>query len=497
MPVQVLQFRPRFSRPSGWSQPELAEFYRVESALLQAGVRLETEIGVSDEGDPWFAFCRQDTGEVFVHFARIDGEYLIDGASMGHVARHHDFKALVRELIASELITMARPKPRGSNVFMHPAALLIALVGAAFFHSGKADAAEVSDHKGPRRAGGSLIILGSGSSEKLGAGLDPVQTATILSGVIIGLDQQQRLPQLAALAAPPPAGAIAIGMDLSLFRVSSATALQPSQSSPRNNWQELQQSETVALAAMTHQEASAIPVASPETASPVVIAVTASAQIELQAALPAAQVTVAPAGQRPFFLDLSTPTSLPSDEAGAVVQAVFGRSDPLVALGGKLPTTLVDLINHGSHLPPETPAPVVIPTSVTPPEAVTPPEVVTPPQTVVSTPAPAADGPPATPTPAPATQPGSPSTTPASPAPTDHQTTSDAAISAAVSAFMNEAVHWQLVVDGRNLVIYDTAIFGHLPASTTLDSLTFTLSDGSTVSLVGTAAEIHYLYTLH
>ena len=61
---------------------------------------------------------------------------------------------------------------------------------------------------------------------------------------------------------------------------------------------------------------------------------------------------------------------------------------------------------------------------------------------------------------------------------------------------MAEASHWEVVVTGHDLVIYDTQIFGHLPTDTTLDSLTFSFSDGSSVSLVGTHAEINNLYHL-
>ena len=67
------------ARPSSndWTQQELAEFYRVESALLQGGLLVTTDRGVSDEGDPWFVFCRSDTEEVIAHFARIEGCYLV------------------------------------------------------------------------------------------------------------------------------------------------------------------------------------------------------------------------------------------------------------------------------------------------------------------------------------------------------------------------------------------------------------------------------------
>src|SRR5215217_3640168 len=101
MPAQVVSFLRR-ARPLSrdWSQDELAEFYRVESALLQAGMRIETDRGLTDEGDPWFAFCRADDGETFIHFARIDGRYIIAGPAYEGVAQGYDFPELVRDLIS-------------------------------------------------------------------------------------------------------------------------------------------------------------------------------------------------------------------------------------------------------------------------------------------------------------------------------------------------------------------------------------------------------------
>ena len=54
-----------------WTAQELAEFYRVEAALVTSGMRVESERGLSDEGDPWFIFCRSEDKEVIAHFARI------------------------------------------------------------------------------------------------------------------------------------------------------------------------------------------------------------------------------------------------------------------------------------------------------------------------------------------------------------------------------------------------------------------------------------------
>src|SRR5476649_2475821 len=112
MAVQILQFRRQAPRQTDWTQQEIAEFYRVESALVQAGLRLDSDRGVSDEGDPWFAFFRVETGEVFIHFARIGGEYLIDAAAYDDVVRGADFAELVRKIIGSEGFVLARPRPK-------------------------------------------------------------------------------------------------------------------------------------------------------------------------------------------------------------------------------------------------------------------------------------------------------------------------------------------------------------------------------------------------
>jgi hypothetical protein len=115
-----------------WTAQELAEFYRVESALLQAGMRIDTDRGLTDEGDPWFVFCREDDGDPVVHFARVDGQYLIASPAYDGVSRGSDFRAMVKDLIARHRITQETASI-GGNVHIHPAALLLLVVGAAFF----------------------------------------------------------------------------------------------------------------------------------------------------------------------------------------------------------------------------------------------------------------------------------------------------------------------------------------------------------------------------
>lgn len=132
-------FAPR-ELPSDWSQQELAELYRVEDTLVQAGMSVETERGLTEEGDPWFVFCRQETGEVIIHFARCDGVYIAVGSFFEGVLAGNSFAAIVRQFLENQpLMLSPRRGKNDSNLFMHPAAMLMALVTTAFLVSQETD----------------------------------------------------------------------------------------------------------------------------------------------------------------------------------------------------------------------------------------------------------------------------------------------------------------------------------------------------------------------
>jgi hypothetical protein len=175
------------ARKQDWTQAEIAEFYRIEGALIRAGITVGTERGVTDEGDPWFVFFRADDGEVVIHLARIDGEYVLAGAAYSHVARGFDFTDLVRDLIDKHPMVRSGPK-RNSNVFMHPAAMLIAIIGASFF---KANEARADDGRGERKGGGSggggdgFGPLDPGSIRSSGFQIEARQAAAILASVFL------------------------------------------------------------------------------------------------------------------------------------------------------------------------------------------------------------------------------------------------------------------------------------------------------------------------
>ena len=115
-----------------WDNSELAQFYRVEAALRQAGIFVDTERGVTDEGDPWFVYCREDSGDVFLHIARFDGLYMAASPSMPFPIVRKKFDELLGELVRENPVILA-PSPNrrpGPDLFIHPSTMLIAAVAA-------------------------------------------------------------------------------------------------------------------------------------------------------------------------------------------------------------------------------------------------------------------------------------------------------------------------------------------------------------------------------
>jgi hypothetical protein len=138
--------RPATSFPQGdWSNQELADLYRVEALLVQANIRISTGRGLTDEGDPWFVFCKED-GDVFVHLARTDGSYLLDSPGLGEILHGSAFTVLIERFIQvaaakaippSNIVTLRPRMARDSVVRLHPAVMLAALVWSLYLASSK------------------------------------------------------------------------------------------------------------------------------------------------------------------------------------------------------------------------------------------------------------------------------------------------------------------------------------------------------------------------
>jgi hypothetical protein len=114
-------------RSPNWSNEELAELFRVVDILSRAGVAIDTDMGQSDEGEPWFAFCRADTGDVIVHFSRIDGQFVAVSAATDAVVRGNNFRRVAEALVNRQPLILPAPTS-GQKLFLHPSVILTALV---------------------------------------------------------------------------------------------------------------------------------------------------------------------------------------------------------------------------------------------------------------------------------------------------------------------------------------------------------------------------------
>jgi hypothetical protein len=128
---------------------------------------IESERGVSDEGDPWFVFCHPD-GHVVVHIARIGGLYHLHCPALEGPLSGPSFDALLKAFVG----TIPAPRATGSGrVVAHPSALLSLIVAAALFsvdtfvhRSAHAAELPVLPH-GPLLAG--LIPSGAGAKASM------------------------------------------------------------------------------------------------------------------------------------------------------------------------------------------------------------------------------------------------------------------------------------------------------------------------------------------
>ncbi|WP_120505320.1 hypothetical protein [Sulfitobacter mediterraneus] len=124
-----------------WSNQELANIYRVKKLLDAAGVPNTLERGITDEGDPWCIFCTHG-GEVFIHLCRVDKLYTLDSPNLRNPITGVDFADLIAEFSAGALAkTPAASRSRviqlqrNGKVFLHPSALLAALIWSIYINS--------------------------------------------------------------------------------------------------------------------------------------------------------------------------------------------------------------------------------------------------------------------------------------------------------------------------------------------------------------------------
>jgi hypothetical protein len=148
--------RTQAETPRGWTNQELAEFYRVADSLNQAGLAVETDLGVSDEGEPWFAFYHPDTADVVAHFARINGRFVAAGASLDEIVDGRDLREIIDRMLRTKPMLMPIGNGRGAgNLLLHPAIVLTAFVATALFTMQDAEASPLGKPGDSHDSGGS------------------------------------------------------------------------------------------------------------------------------------------------------------------------------------------------------------------------------------------------------------------------------------------------------------------------------------------------------
>jgi chloramphenicol 3-O-phosphotransferase len=113
--ASIVQFSWLRERRRDWSDQELAEFYRVVDALTQAGISVETERGVTDEGEPWFVFVHPARDEVIAHFARVDSDFVADSGVVSDPVRGHSLADVLDRIVDHYAVLAPRPCSRRSS----------------------------------------------------------------------------------------------------------------------------------------------------------------------------------------------------------------------------------------------------------------------------------------------------------------------------------------------------------------------------------------------
>jgi hypothetical protein len=482
-------FGRRRATPRDWSTPEIAEFYRVEAALLQAGLRVTSDRGLTDEGDPWFIFCRAEDDEVIIHLARIDGQYLISAPSYCGTAVGVDFRDLLR--VTLQRHPALRPQPTADNLLLHPSALLVMLVATAFLRAGHA--AEAATAKPAQAGTGELRErpIVSVDMHESTAGMTPLAPETqhetlILIAVTAALaaPMQPELPTLVVSAA--------FALDLTLDSPPGAPTVDPSltvenQSSPphgvgagavtpRAEFQFAQVSESAGHApAPFAAEVGGTPSLGNGMAD--VLAQSHSSQELISPPLTdVSQVqAIGLAATTTHSSELAV-FGLPKVEQDLLHTFGVTGQIPQVAV---LPVAFSSALHAAHHTYISDLSPVTASSPTAAPES-TPPQV----NTAVAA-APSHPVPPSNPTPTSAPAPAPPEVT--------NGTTDLPTVLANVSEFYTAVPHTAAAVSGHSIILYDAdAINTNLNA---LKAITYDLADGYSISLVGLPSELAHIAT--
>ena len=115
-----------------WTQQELSEFYRVHNMLNQNGIHVDMDRGVTDRDEPWFVFVDFRSDEVFLHIARLGGQYILVSESIGLKTRGMSLRGTIAdfETRICDYFNLNRRETSDSNIVTHPASKLLFVLAA-------------------------------------------------------------------------------------------------------------------------------------------------------------------------------------------------------------------------------------------------------------------------------------------------------------------------------------------------------------------------------
>jgi hypothetical protein len=503
----VVPFLRRKVGATDWTQAELAEFYRVEAALIAAGMRVETDRGLTDENDPWFVFLHAEAEqEIIIHFARIGGSYLVSAPSFGAVGTGDDFRTLVRQLLAryDEIAVLRRKgvvdkssSNRDSKIVPHPATMLWVLVALAFLKSAEA-----------RQSEGHHAVVGydPGLAPPRDSGSDPLSAlinfavqsvivtwavGAMASDMHVGSDDKF-LSWLAVQSSAAPETTVAF----TTAGLSTMNSSNGDHGAPEMGWVDHQGSSGTPMSGivtMTTSEHLALDLANGQVENVPVV----SAHIAIEAA--------------PMVIEQTLPAAQPITEAQAIfVAAEANLTQKGVESLSVVPDAIATILNHAIH-PTEDSHDLVSDalvlltahTSVAthsddtaPASTGGNPAAILPLISTTAIPAAALLGhAAANTTPSTIAALGTPAPTPVAAPPVSLDQAEVAAATSAVHEFLASVPQAVTIVNHNNLIVYD-------PLAVNIDSahvqaLTFDFTDGSHISLVGLPSELTHALTGH
>ncbi|OYQ32659.1 hypothetical protein CHU95_17975 [Niveispirillum lacus] len=105
---ELLNFIRTLRQSGHWTNQEKAELFRLTDSLSADRIEIETAMGISDQGDPWFVIYHAKTGNVLVHVARIGGTFVVHDMSRDLLVEGDDLRRLLNQASGQDLFAEAQ-----------------------------------------------------------------------------------------------------------------------------------------------------------------------------------------------------------------------------------------------------------------------------------------------------------------------------------------------------------------------------------------------------